>query len=1018
MPRTLFEAVLGVGLLMGAWTTATVPAGAQSQASVSGTVVRASDLTPIAGAQIRVDSGAGGVTDINGRFRIPTGPGPQVTLTVHRLGFAALTRTVTVGAPDIRLALSEVPVELNTEVVSGTAGGQARREIGNSVAEINVPQSLELSAAPDIGSVLNARAAGVSITADNGKPGAGPNISIRGISSLSLSTQPLLYIDGVRVLNDADTGPSGPNSQQGAQVVSRLNDLDPNDIESIEIIKGPAAGTIYGTEASNGVIQIITKRGAGGRPQWELSVRQGNEWFMNQEGRIPTNWGVDPIAAALGKPDSIISLNAAKQEDARGTPIWRNGYDQGYSIAVGGGSPALRYRIGGNYDEDKGIEPLNGLRKWRADSRVDWSVGNWLDIGSNITLERNHIDLGMDEGNSVLFSAIYSLPVLGLKYPQYGLTGAKRGFFIAPPEDYYSGAFSTTQDVQRATGSVTLTNHATTWFTQRFVAGIDQTQENNNSLVRYMAPDLAAVFGGFVPATDGSDGQNNRQVTYTTLDYNGTAKFILSSAFSSATSLGAQYYSRYVDTVDIYGTHFPAPGVSDALGAAVVHADEAYGRNTTIGGYAQEQFGWHDRAFLTGAVRVDNNSAFGSNFKTAVYPKISGTWVISEEPFWPVPFVSAFQLRAAYGASGQQPPSLASRSVYQGVQDAQGNATVSPLGPGNPNLKPERSGEFEGGFAATFFKRIGLDFTYFTRHTSDAILLRTLAPSLGFAGNLPSSDGFSGQEYVNIGAIDNSGVEAQITAAVVHGDKFAWDLAGNVGTTTNKISSLGIPGPIPVQGSTLQMDQTGLPIDAFFGQRILSAQLTGIGPTARATNLMCDNGHGGAIACASAPVVYLGQPTPKVSGSGSTTFTLFGRLRLYALVDFRAGYQILNNDTYFRCTVFASCRAAIFPQQYPATYDAEVQFGSNQTLIDKFIENGAYAKLREISANYVLPDRWAGAIRASRISISVAARNLHTWTGYSGIDPETRLGGSLRAAQTQAITPPLAQFITTLNVTY
>jgi len=1012
MRRLWFETALRVGLVA-AIGAATGPRLAHAQGSVSGTVVRASDLLPIANAQVRVDSGAGAVTDANGRFRIPTGPGPQVTLTVHRLGFAALTRTVSVGATDIRLALTEVPVELNTQVVSGTAGGQARREIGNAVAEVSVPQSLEVSGAQDIAGVLNARAPGVTLTAGNGKPGAGPNISIRGISSLSLSTQPLIYIDGVRVVNDADTGPAGA---QGQQVVARLNDLDPEDIQSIEIIKGPAAGTIYGTEASNGVIQIITKRGTSGRTQWDASIRQGNEWFMNQEGRIPTNYEFNPF-----NNDSIISINVAKSEDARGTPIWRNGYDQGYSLAVGGGSPTLRYRISGNYDEDKGIEPINGLRKWRADSRVDYSVGKWLDIGTDLTLVRNHIDLGLDEGNSVLFGAVFSLPIynLDVKGAPFPFNGAKRGFFIAPPNVFYnSGVFSTTQDANRATGSLTLTNKATSWFTERLVTGIDQTDENNVALNRYMQPDVAQYFTGIVTPTDGSNLQNNRHITYTTLDYNGTAKFVLSSAFSSATSAGAQYYSRYVDTVDIAAKDFPAPGVTSPLGAANVHADEAYGRNTTIGGYVQQQFGWHDRAYLTGAIRVDNNSAFGTNFKTAVYPKVSGSWVISEEPWWPVPSVSAFQLRGAYGASGEQPPSLASRSIYEGVQNAAGTPTVSPLGPGNPNLKPERSDEFEGGFAAQLFNRIGVDFTYFTRKTTDAILLRTLAPSLGYGGSLPSSDGFTGQQYINVGSVQNHGLELQLTAAVVRGDKFGWDLAGNIGTTSNEITKLGIQGPIPVQGGTIQQDGQGRAIDGFYSEHIKSATLVGKGPTGIATNLLCDDGHGGSVSCANAPMLYSGQPTPKASGSASTTFTFFGRLRLYTLVDFRAGYQIFNNDTYFRCTTFMSCRANVYPEQYPATYIAEAQNGTSIPLYDDFIENGGYAKLREVSASYVLPDRWASAIHASRISLTVAGRNLHTWTGYSGIDPETRVGGTLRAAQTQAITPPLASILTTLNVTY
>jgi TonB-dependent SusC/RagA subfamily outer membrane receptor len=239
---------------------------AQDTRTVSGTVLAATALTPIQGVDVRVQGAATGVfTDVSGRFRLINLPAGPVTITVRSLRYQPFTQTVPVGTTDIRVLLNETTVKLNEVVITGTAAGEQQRSIGNAVSSISAAQEVERSGVGDVGNLINARAAGVIVTSGSGRAGSGTGIAIRGRSTISLNQQPLLYIDGVRVASDVSTG----TRAQGGSGIARMNDIAPEDIESIEIIKGPAAATIYGTEAANGVIQVITKRGrASDKARW------------------------------------------------------------------------------------------------------------------------------------------------------------------------------------------------------------------------------------------------------------------------------------------------------------------------------------------------------------------------------------------------------------------------------------------------------------------------------------------------------------------------------------------------------------------------------------------------------------------------------------------------------------------------------------------------------------------------------------------------------------------------------
>ncbi|HKN66072.1 MAG TPA: SusC/RagA family TonB-linked outer membrane protein [Gemmatimonadaceae bacterium] len=967
------------------------PAIAQAVGTITGTVVAAGSESPVASAQIAAQgTNRLTVSDVNGRFRLTGLPAGEVVIEVRRVGFRPLTQRVTAGTDNVRFVLNETPLELNALVVTGQAGAVEKRAIGNSIPTIDAANIAQAASVNTLSNLINGRAPGVVVTGGTGRAGAGTVINIRGRSTLSLTQQPLIYIDGVRVSNDVGTGPR----VQGGNVVSRLDDIDPEDIESIEIIKGPSAATLYGTEAANGVVQIITKKGGSGAPHFQASTRQGTQWFMDAADRWPTNYAKD----ASG---NIVTWNAVKSEAARGTPLFNTGRLQTYELNLRGGERAINYYLSSSYDHDTGIEPNNRVGRFTGHANLSIAPRPEYDVSTSLHVIKGLSYLGNDYGSSRFFSGEFGSPLT--------VNGPTRGFFQAPPEAL-DAAYLNSQALNRFTGSVQLNHRPVHWFSQRLTLGLDQTNEDNQALSRYVPPQYVQFFGAV--ASQGGLNQDLRNISYATADYSGTATIDLPKSLVSTSSIGGQLYRKRIDSTAITALQFPAPNLTTAAAAANVKGSQNYVTNTTLGMFVQQQLGWRDRMFLTGAVRVDNNSAFGKDVKLVTYPKVSGSWVVSDEGFWRFAVIDQLRLRAAYGLSGQQPDAFAALQTYVPSTGPLDQPIVTPQFPGNSNLKPERSQEFETGFEASFFKRVSLDFTYYNKSTHDAILSRGTAPS----------GGFPNPQFVNIGRIDNHGMELALTANAANRRDFSWDIGASVATNHDRIADMGGLPPIVFSGLPFQHQEEGFPISAYYSKKVVSA--TYDPTTKKAINALCDGGighaQGGApVPCATAPQVFIGTSTPKQTGAVNTTFTLWRWLKLYGMADFRKGNKLLNATDLIRCSIFLVCDVNVNPQNYDPRYLVTVQNGSGLIYNDEFSQDASFWRLREISATITVPERYAARLNASAASITFAGRNLHTWTRYPGLDPEARSQlGIQNDAFDQAVSPSLAQFVTTFTLTF
>ena len=977
--------MLGVMLLIGASTL-------QAQTgTIVGQVTDARSTQPLGLTTIEVEGTRLGATvAADGRYRIAGVPTGRHSVVARRIGYTAARQPVTVGngaevTADFKLEAAAV--SLDQIVVTGTAGGEARRSIPNTVSTIDATAELEKSAATNITSLLNARSPGLAVQAMSGRVGAVPPIQIRGRSSIGLANNPLIYIDGVRVNSQTGLGPAGTGGlgTQGALVAGRLNDINPGDIESIEVISGPAAATIYGTEASSGVIQIITKRGSqGSKTVMTGQVSVGSMEFRNAAGRIGDNYDKD-------KAGNIVLWNGVQQEADSGRPIFKTGLTRQYNVAASGGQGLAQYYIASGYENDYGIEPNNSSRAGNVHLNISAPIGTKSDVATSLNFVDKSDHLGAEQGASAM---------LGAQVGHILLSPATHGFFASlpqVPQQLYDNSDAT----NRFTGSVTATNRPTSWFTQRGILGLDYIGEDSRAIERFAPPDLASTLSATAAA--GRIGQTLRHNSIISADYNGTAKVNLTSALASNLSVGGQYYNTELNQSFLGSTGFPAPGVETVTAGAVKLApDQIQTINTTIGAYAQEQIGWRDRLFITGALRVDNNSAFGEDFKWVTYPKLGASWVVNEEPFWKwSSVIPTLRLRAAYGESGRQPQAFSALRTFNPVTGANGAAGITPGSIGNPDLKPERGKETELGFESGITDRLTVSLTYYNRRTYDEIINQAVAPSSGFPGN----------RFVNLGRVDNHGLEIQSTFNAIRRRNLTWEIAGNIGTNKDEIKSLGgVPSLITAVGTA---NVVGYPINGYWSKRILSADrdANGFG-----TNVLCDS-VGKGVACSKAPFEFMGTQTPKLTGSIGNTVTV-GSFRFYGLVDFKRGYTELGTVELLRCVGALGaglCRANYFPNEYSALYSAEATstaFSGNYW--DQYFQNGNFVKLREVSATYTVPPRWVRGL--SRASFTLAARELHTWTKFRGLDPEAFTGTT--SPSDQGVSPPPFRLIGTLNIAW
>lgn len=1051
----------------GAWAAALVLLAAAgplaAQGTVTGRVTAAGTGQPLADARILViGTSLASVTADDGRFTLRNAPAGTLQLQVLRVGYQSQKRTVTVtngqsSSADFVLSVAVAQLE---EVVTTATGQQRRVELGNAVSTLgDVPNKVETVPTHNLSDLMIAKSPGVTILPGTELGGA-PTVRIRGVSSISLTNAPIWIVDGVRY--------AGDNLTSGTDVrFSLLNSLNPEEIEDIEIVKGPSAATLYGTDAANGVVVITTRKGRAGATRWNWSAEG-----RTVDDRVPyqamyANFGKDPVSgrtircqlATMITPqnpggkcnsDSVVSYNWMK--DPQNTFV-HLGHGSLFGGNVSGGNDAVRFFASGDLDNETG--PIQ-MEKWevaRFDSmhvpvRDEWyhpSAQQRASFRGNLSASLSpKFDLNLSTGFSQLYNRIppesdliISLYYVGIQ--NYGYKGCPGGVKPCgldkdplqidgvPLHDAYQWApgdiMQVTQNsgVQRFTGSSTGTWRPFAWLQSEATAGVDFASVDFFQLCRLTEcpPQSATAKLGRV-----SDNQS-RERNFSAKWVN-TASWDPRSWLNLKTTAGADYVNQENDFTNTGGTILP-PGASTVSSAATISASQRQPTATkTLGLYVQEQAGIHDRLFITGALRTDQNSAFGTNFQQVYYPKVSVSWILSDESFFPhYSWLNQFRFRSAYGASGVQPgrtdalvlfsPStvaLTGRNDSK-EQDASGLTSSQP---GNANLKPERSAELETGFDAQVLNnRVHLEYTFWTKKTSDALVNVSLSPSSAASQLSP---------LLNVASTKGWGHEAQLNAQLFERKNFGWDVLISGSHFSNKVVDLGsVSSTCVLPGSTDAIPCLITNSGSTSGQAREIAGHPIFEQWYRPYTYHDDNGDGVLQVNevhVSPDFASFGYRVPRDIVSIANGFDLLNRhLRIQAMFDYKGGASLLDGANNFQCNTSPfACRdtqdpTAPLARQAAAiakTYGTTVNGVNYKTSAGYFVTN-QFWKFREFSATLQLPKLVTDRLRASNGSnIVFGARNLHTWSAWTGIDPEANYGLS----QTEA----LNEFQTTGAPTY
>ena len=907
---------------------------------------------PVASVQIFIaDLDLGALSQANGRFLFQNVPAGTHTVTVERIGYGTVSREVTLSAGETAVEnfnLTEAALALDEIIVTGTAGGTRRRAIGNDVTRLDVVDIQAMSPVVNMEQVLSARVPGLLMRPQSGHVGGGAGvIRIRGSSSIGLGNDPIIYIDGVRV-----------NTQRRAErrtSMSRLDDINPEDIASIEVIKGPAAATLYGTEAANGVIQIITKRGTEGEPTFDASVELGANWMRDpySETKSYTNWGYSTTGELLS-----MNMLRAYEERHGGQSLLQYGPIQKYSLSVAGGTPQFRYFASANHIDQEGIVDWNSDK--RSTGRLSLSItpSDRLDITLNTSVMTGETK----EPGTFWGQTMRGSPRTAADHG--GVENRLNGWGSFAPDEYREFQDDRT-GVERSNITLQVSFNPVDWLQNRLTVGRDLSDEWTWNL-DLREPEPALSFFG-----DGLGGKSIAEVEtkLITFDYSGTATFDLTQQLGSATSIGLQYYGKEQWSRSASGDEFATAALTTVGATAVQDGSEDLIENVTLGFYVQEQFDWEDRIFVTGAVRFDDNSAFGRNFDAAVYPKVSATWVLSEESFWDFDLVNMFRARAAWGQAGQQPDVFDAQRLYEAVPGTGNIPFLTPTSFGNEDLGPEKSDELEVGFDTGLWNdRVEVAFTYYTKRTTDAIVDRAVAPSFGIPG----------RQLINVGKVVNWGSELLLDVDVLTGNPLQWNMRFSFATMNNEIKNLGGAERIGVYRSRFHVE--GYPLSSFFAEKVVSADLDLFTPplTNVAKNILCDGGTGPdglsmggqPVDCDDAPLVFWDNPEPTWSVNVMNTWTLLQDTRFFAVIQAQGGNLSMSDGIGARMTSWKNTLGA-------NKSDDPILLGQLEVARRPVgYYNAGYIALNEVGVQYQLPSAWAARIGGSRASMNASVRNL------------------------------------------
>ena len=963
-----------------------VSASAQAQMHEVTGRVTATNGQPLVGVLVAVaGQSTGARTNDRGEFRlqVPTG---DVTVVARAIGYKRGTQRISSGSSTADFSLEKDVLELEGVVVTGQATSTERQNAATAVAVVS---SAALSRVPatSLESALQGKVIGASINMNNGAPGGGGQIQIRGQSSLIGRIEPLIIIDGVAISNATRsnrmavvTGSLNSGEENGT---NRLADINPNDIESVEILKSAAASAIYGSQATNGVVVITTKRGKEGSPRLNFTQRVGTSALIRKQGSRHFANLADALTAVAGNNEGIAAATAACT--ATSCPYFD--YQQelyGHKdpsfesvMSLSGGVGGTRYYASGSDKQESGIALNTGARRQSLRANIDQAVGQRITISLGSNLLRSFSQRGVSNNDNAFSSPIYGFgytpAIVDLQAKdalgEYVLNPFAGGGTLKGSNPFQTfDEMTSNEDVYRLifSGRANWAAYSGDKNSLTFSLQGGADRYSNENYIR--APQnlqfqrAGTTQGGTFPGTI-IQGNGTERLT----NVSGSAVWAFTPGWVSATtSAGVQLQDRSFNDYNMVGRGL-GPQQFVAFGAQSITVTDRQEKSRTQAAYAQEElllFG--ERLNLSGAIRGERASLNGDPTQIYYYPRAAASYRFVS----PVRFVDQLKLRTSLGVSGNQPGygdrflALTSYGLIGGLPAYGLPATI-----GNPLIKPERLNEFEVGLDGAFFgDRMSLEATYYNRSLTDLLVRPQLAPSTGITGTT-----------VNGGEMTTKGYEFGLTLVPVQTNDLTWTSRTTWFQSRADITSF----PAGVQPFTTSSIggfgnaygrlrfTPGHTVTTIWGNKVINGATVGNQPLADAN--------------------------PKYVMSFGNDLS-YKSLNFNFLVDYRRGGTIsnmtlslfdegLNTWDYDKPSPDPAIGATLGAYRY------NLWNGGGNT--EPYLVDGSFTKIREVNLSYQLPARMVSRIRGAQSGkISLSGRNLFIISGYNGFDPEVNNGGN------------------------
>ncbi|NIR47554.1 SusC/RagA family TonB-linked outer membrane protein [candidate division KSB1 bacterium] len=932
------------------------PAFAFAQLTIQGTVTdRKGEALPGANVLV-VGTTLGTATGIDGSYSLLLpDPEGETVIEARFIGYQSVQKSVTqnTGTVELNFELQIDALQFDEVVVTGTSVATSKKQLGNAISTVSVKE-IEKSGANAIDRALSGKFAGVLVQQNSGNPAGGVSIRLRGPSTVRGSADPLYVVDGVIVDNSSPI-----LIDLGGGATNRLVDLNPNDIERIEIVKGASAAALYGSRANNGVVQIFTKRGQQGKPRITYTSRISTydvrktldvNMAMNDQGQFIDNDG-DPLDGQRFDWQDFIFRRAI-------------GSEQYFSVS--GGASNTRYFASASYLTDEGVVDQTLFRRYSGRARVEQVLTDW----ANLSIGANYI---FDESDDV---------------PQGGLTsnyGSLTGFIFGPNTfdprpDPQSGQYPNQgilanpvevidryefgQEVSRTLGDAQLTLTPAKGLSIEYILGLDSYEQTAKAFIPKgtSAPGLA----------NGFSRKSVRDFLQVNNDINIRYQNSVSDNLQSTSLLGATLQFERAETFSAQATQLSPVSEIVPSGANQV-IGEFRSEQTIYGIFGQQTFGFKDRLFLTGAIRFDASSSFGEDDRWQFYPKGSISYLISDEDFWRDGafgnLFPSFKLRGSIGASGGLTAiGPFDRFTNFNPVSYDGNSGLLPSAQlGAIDVKPERQREIEvGADFSLFSNRLGFEVTYYDQHTTDLLLFRSVSFSTGFSSRLQ-----------NVGEMDNKGLELLIRAIPLDRPNFRWTSAFTFATNNNEVNGIEEGRLILPASFGLVAAINGEPLGVFFGDAFER--------DANGNIVLDENG----LPVETPEREIVGDPNPDFTASFINSVDIGRRWSFRVQFD-----AVIGNDVFNFTRRLAALSVFGTLKDFERELEGDLPSGYNARLFgilgEPWIEDGSFVKLRELSATYNWYPRFLGL---NSIRLSLIGRNLLSIDDYSGYDPEINVAG-------------------------